>query len=75
LLFQWNCNGLFNKDSAMNDLRPYNRARLWTGVVVGLGLGIILGHLMESYPFGAVIGIVVGLALASRWAKTGLPLK
>ncbi len=59
----------------MNTPRPYNRVRLWTAVIIGIGLGIILGHLMESYLYGGIIGIVVGLALASRWAKTGLPPK
>jgi F0F1-type ATP synthase assembly protein I len=57
----------------MDALRPYNRVRLWTGVMIGIGLGITLGHLIESSAPGAIIGIIVGLALSSRWAKTGLP--
>lgn len=55
--------------------RPYNRVRLWTGVVIGIGLGITLGHLMESYFYGIIIGVIVALALGSRWAKTGIPSK
>jgi hypothetical protein len=62
-----------NKGLIVSTLRPYNRIRLWTGVIVGIGLGIILGHLMESYLYGGIIGVAVGLALGSRWAKTGLP--
>ena len=66
-------NGLFNKGSIMNASRPYNRVRLWTGVMIGIGLGITLGHLMENYICGGIIGVIIGIALASRWAKTGLP--
>lgn len=56
----------------MNTSRPYNRVRLWTGVIIGIGLGIILGHLMESYPLGAISGIIVGLALGLTLGKNWL---
>jgi hypothetical protein len=42
-------------------------------VIIGIGLGITRGHLMENYIYGGIIGVIIGIALASRWAKTGLP--